>query len=88
MFLPLKALFFGVYIVDIFVSAFVNFVNLVVGSTCILIFVVRSFRWFNGFCNYIIPQKEELGTAFQVCARLFFFVGAATGIFNLLFLSR
>jgi hypothetical protein len=25
------------------------------------------------FCNYIIPQKEELGTA-----RLFFFVGAAT----------
>jgi len=38
MFLPLKALFFGVYKVDIFVSTFVNFVNFVVGLTCILVF--------------------------------------------------
>ena len=43
----------------------------------------QSFRWFNGFCNYIIPQNETPGTTFQVCARLFFFVGAATAPFML-----
>lgn len=45
--------------------------------------MVQSFRWFNGFCNYIIPQKEELGTTFLVCEALFFYSGAATAPFLL-----
>ena len=40
-----------------------------------LIFVVQSFRWFNGFCNYIIPQNETPGTTFLVCQASFSLLG-------------